>query len=67
VSNRSAKFLLIEDRLGSSLSELIRKRKDDGDSYEVIARYLWATTGVDVTAQTVSNWHSSPTTEQGAA
>lgn len=59
MSNRSAKFLLIEDRLGSSLSDFIRQRKDDERSFEYIARELWATTGVDVTAQTVSNWHAS--------
>lgn len=53
--NRSAKFLLIEARLGSDLGGYIRGRRPD-TSYENIARDLWVTTGVDVTAQTIANW-----------
>ena len=53
---RTAKFQLIEDRLGSDLAAFIRQRRNDDTSCENIARELWATTGVDVTAQTIANW-----------
>jgi len=59
VSNRSPKFLLIEDRLGSNLADLIRQRRGDDVSFETIARDLWAATGVAVTAQTVANWDAA--------
>ena len=61
VPNRSAKFLLVETRLGSDLAEFIRERRP-ATSYENIARELWSTTGVNVTSQTVANWADpSPT------
>lgn len=59
MANRSPKFLLIEDRLGSDLAAFIRGRRDEDVSCENIARELWMATGVDVTAQTISNWDAA--------
>ncbi len=70
MATRSPKFQLIEDRLGSDLAGFIRERRDRDVSYENVARELWATTGVDVTAQTIANWdgaHSPTSAEAGAA
>jgi len=69
VTSRSPKYQLIEDRLGSDLAAHIRKARADDVSYESIARALWAATGVEVTAQTVSNWDAalSPTEPEAAA
>ena len=64
MSNRSAKFLLVEERLGKDLASLLVDRRDAEVTYERIARELWSSTGVDVTSQTVANWCSevlSPT------
>ena len=70
VPNRSAKFLLIEAKLGEDLGSFIRERRP-GTSYENIARELWLGTGVNVTAQTISNWEDagwcSPTDDESEA
>lgn len=65
VSNRSAKYLLVETRLGADLATFIRERRP-ATSYENIARELWATTGVNVTSQTVANWAGHSPTEATA-
>lgn len=74
MANRPPKFQLIEDRLGTDLAGFIQQRRSDQTSFENIARELWATTGINVTAQTVANWeaayspaHDHSPTEAGAA
>lgn len=53
---RTAKYLLVEERLGRDLAELLTERRDSGVTFERIARELWSTTDVDITSQTVANW-----------
>lgn len=55
VANRSAKFLLVEARLGQDLAAHLLANRPDV-TYERIARDLWLATDVDLTAQTVANW-----------
>lgn len=66
---RTAKFLLVEERLGRDLAELLTQRRDDKVTFERIARELWTETGVDITSQTVANWCAdlSPTTDTAGA
>jgi len=57
VPTRSAKFLLVETRLGRDLAALLlSRRQHPKETYERIARELWSETNVDITAQTVANW-----------
>lgn len=67
MSNRSPKFLLVEERLGQDLSRVLADRRSDGETYERIARELWSATGVDITSQTVANWCAHLDDEAGAA
>lgn len=66
---RTAKYLLVQERLGIDLAELLAERREAGATYERIARELWSTTDVDITSQTVANWCAdlSPTDAAGAA
>lgn len=55
----SPKYLLVEARLERDLADFLRERRQAGDSLDRIAKRIWADTGVDVTAMTVSNWLSA--------
>ena len=45
------------DRLaGGALEAILRGLRADGESYDTIAKRLYADHGVDVTGQTVQNW-----------
>jgi len=45
------------DRLaGGDLDSTLRQMKANGDSFNTIAKRLYADYGVDVTGQTVANW-----------
>jgi hypothetical protein len=53
----SPKYLLVESRLeGADLASYLADRRRGGDSLERIAKHIWADTGIEVTAMTVSNW-----------
>lgn len=54
--NRSPKYLLAEERLGSDLGDFLNGRRKQGVTFERIARELWTETSVDVTSQTIANW-----------
>lgn len=60
------KYLLVEARLGRPLADYLQEHRQAGDSLERIAKQIWADTGVDVTAMTISNWLEQDATE-GAA
>ena len=49
-------FRLVENAVGRDLSELLGELRDQGLSYEAIARTLGSDYGVPVTRQTVSKW-----------
>lgn len=52
----SAKFLLIQDRLGRPLDETLRNFKAARVPAPAIARLLAQETGVKVTGQTIREW-----------
>ena len=41
---------------GGRLADLIAERRAGGASFEVIARFLFAEYGIEVSSQTVGNW-----------
>lgn len=45
------------DRLSDGrLAEIIAERRAAGDSFDQIAKHIYADHGVDVSGQTVANW-----------
>lgn len=50
------KYLLVQERVGVSLSEKLIHWRECGVSYNSIARMLKAETGVDLTGQTINDW-----------
>lgn len=45
------------DRMADgSLAQIIADRRDAGDSFDQVAKHLYAEHGIDVSGQTVANW-----------
>jgi len=53
----SAQFRMADRLAEGRLAEIITAGRAEGKSFEVIARDLYTDHGVEVTAQTVWNWH----------
>lgn len=47
---------LIEMKLGEPLMPFVESRRDDGASWDAIARELWSRTGIAVSDQTIRNY-----------
>ncbi len=74
MANRTPTFVLIEDRLGKSLTRHVTAARKAGRSWNAIALDLHTQTGVVVTSETLRTWfydHSAKTgpasTSAGAA
>lgn len=56
MSTTSRTYLLIEERLDSTLADFVDRARASGDSWNTIARNLLAATSVSVTSETLRMW-----------
>lgn len=66
MTNPSRTYLLIEERLGESLSDYIAGNRERGLSWNAIARELHDRTKVGVTSETLRIWFFEPASKASA-
>lgn len=64
---RTSTFPIYDRMLGGRLALLLRRYRDQGLSYESIARALHVDHAITVTGKTVNRWFSDLDSDQGAA
>jgi len=67
MASTSPVWLMADDRTDGNLAATINQYRQDGISYEGIARRLYAEHGIEVTRQTIANWIKAGRTEQVTA
>lgn len=53
----------VDQALGGTLDSELRERRERGESFDSIARWLAAEHGIDVTSETIRNWVAASTAE----
>jgi hypothetical protein len=56
VAKLSAQFRMADRLAGGGLAAIIAEARTEGQSFDHIARRLYADFGIEVTRQTVANW-----------
>lgn len=59
-------FSLVDKALDGRLVELLKERRDAGDSYDAIAKMLFERHDIDVSGETVRRWWNDITEKQGS-
>lgn len=66
MTKTSPQFRMADRLVDGRLAEIIAVGRESGQSFETIARNLYAEHGIEVTRQTLANW-SQQTADSGAA
>lgn len=59
MNNPTPTALLIQERLGAPLATYVAERRNQGQSWNAVARALYDDTGIAVTSETLRNWYGT--------